>query len=230
MTEELYVGGAQIDFEEARNFARRYFGSEGRTWSYPAYDSYPGHPGPAVGHADLLAVALLNAHQKPVETYYGLESMLPIINGRLADPHLTGSLAEAGEQTIEALARLFGTLDEHKPSQVGLTKLSKVLHRKRPELIPLYDKNIYSCYVGEGRPLPEDDNRSWFNLAKLLMRAMKFDLESQIDSWRAIAALATGPAVTPLRAMDIIGWRLGAQIRDSSYLGEFRHRRASTAA
>jgi len=220
MAEELYVGGARIEFQEARKFAELYFGSEGGAWSYPAYDSYPGYPGPAVGHADLLAVSLLNAHQKPVETYYGLESIMPLINERLTDRHLTGSLSEAGEETIGALAGLFGILDEHKPAQVGLTKLSKVLHRKRPELIPLYDKNIYACYVGEGRPLPVDDNRSWFNMAKLLLDAMKSDLESQLDPWREIAALAPGPAITPLRAMDIVGWFLGKQIRNGRYVGE----------
>ena len=212
MTEFLQVGGARIKLEAAMAVANRYFGSEGGVWAYPAYDSYPGHPGAEVGRADLLAVALLNAHQKPIETYYGLESMMPVVNERMADPDLKGTLAEAEDLALEALARLFGILDEHKPSEVGLTKLSKVLHRKRPELIPLYDKNIRACYVGVGRPVPRAKDRSWLDYSRLLIHAMKRDLAGQMDEWNMIAALAPGPTITPLRAMDIVGWHLGGKI------------------
>lgn len=207
MTEQLTVGGRKITLDKAMVFARSYLSGEGN-WAYPAYDAYPGHPGTDVGRADLLAVALLNVHQRPVESYYGLESLLPLINGRLADPALSGPLADADQETIDAIARLFGVLDEKRPTYVSLTKLSKVLHRKRPELIPLYDKNISRCYADEGLD-PRDRSRSWHDYSRLLLVAMKRDLADQIDHWLEIADLATQVKITPLRAMDIVGWHLG---------------------
>lgn len=213
MAQYLQVGGERIEFDKALAFASRYLTNSGGLWAYPAYDSYPGHPGADVGRADLLAVSLLHAHQKPVATYYSLEALLPVLNARLADPALRGSLADAEQSTVDALARLFGILDDYKTNQVGLTKLSKVLHRKRPELIPLYDENIRVCYMRNGL-IPRAKNRSWKEFSLLLLPAIRHDLVSQMDRWLEIAALASGPAITPLRALDIIGWHLGGQKPD----------------
>jgi hypothetical protein len=139
-----------------------------------------------------------------------MEALIPELNARLADPALTGSLAESTQATVDALAHLFGILDDFSPNQVGLTKLSKVLHRKRPELIPLYDKNIRECYMRNGG-IPRAKRRTWKEFSLLLLPAIKHDLVSQMDRWLEIAALASGPAITPLRALDIIGWHIGGQ-------------------
>lgn len=210
MPDYLQVGGARIEFKEALAFAGRYLSNKGGAWAYPAYDEYPGHPGPSLGRADLLAPALLHAHHHPIESYYGVQSLLPVLNGRLADPALTGTLATAEERTIKALVRLFGVLDEYPTRQISLIKLSKVLHRKRPELIPLYDTNIWTCYVEKG-PIPRSRKRSWQEFAELFIPALRQDLINQMDQWKEIAALAPGPAITPLPALDIIGWHVGGQ-------------------
>lgn len=202
MTEQLTLGGRTMPLDEAKAFAQKYLSGEGN-WAYPAYDAYPGHTGADVGRADLLAVALLNAHQRPVESYYGLESLMPLINERLIDPDLHGSLAGADQGTIDAIARLFGILDEKRPKHVSLTKLSKVLHRKRPELLPLYDRNIWRCYA-EGGLIPKDPNRSWHDYAQRLLAAMKRDLTDQMDHWQEIADLATQVKITPLRARTLL--------------------------
>ncbi|MGG5173040.1 DUF6308 family protein [Pseudarthrobacter sp. J1738] len=212
MNSTLTVGGLKISVDEATDLARPYLSGDGSVWAYPAYDAYPGHPGPEVGRADLLAVALLNAQQRPLESYYGLESLLPLINGRLADLALQGTLAKAEPATLKAIARLYGILDEQKPKYVGLTKLSKVLHRKRPELLPLYDKNIWKCYAAGDR-IPRSSNRSWYEYSKKLLEAMQSDLNDGLDAWHEIANLAAGPKVSPLRALDIVGWNLGRQIK-----------------
>lgn len=198
MTPYLQVGGERIEFDRALAFASRYLANEGGLWAYPAYDAYPGHPGADVGRADLLAVSLLHAHQRPIATYYSLEALLPILNGRLADPAMRGTFAGAEQPTLEALARLFGVLDDYKPNQVSLTKLSKVLHRKRPELIPLFDENIRVCYMRNGTIPRAANGRSWEDFSKLLLPAIQHDLVSQMDRWLEIAALASRPAITPL--------------------------------
>lgn len=217
MVTTLRVGGATISFNDAKKFTETYLSNTTRTWAYPAYDGYPGHAGFEVGRADLLAVALLNAGQKPVETYYGLESLLGSINTRLADPRLRGTLAEATDETIEAIANLYGILDATKPPQVGLTKLSKVLHRKRPELLPLYDRNIRRCYVHIGdAPVPDARDRTWTELVRIWATAVRHDLVTQYELWTELANLAPGPKITPLRALDIVGWHLGGQVPPSA--------------
>ena len=132
----------------------REYVTEYGNWSYPAYDGYLREtPIDEVGQQDLLAAALLNAGQQPIPTYYGLLKILPEINRRLDDPRLTGTLEEATQDTLEAIAQLYGILDDRPQYQVQLVKLSKVLHRKRPQLLPLYDKNIWRCYSQFGEPV-----------------------------------------------------------------------------
>ncbi len=91
---------------------------------------------------------------------------------------------------MEPLADLFGVLDDYKPRQVGLTKLTKVPHRKRPELIPLCDENIRVCYTRSG-VIPRAKNRSWREFSLLLLSAMQRDLVSQLDGWREFAAFSS---------------------------------------
>lgn len=39
--------------------------------------------------------------------------------------------------------------------------------------------------------------------------AVQHDLDCQRDLWEELAAIAPGPTITPLPALDIIGWELG---------------------
>jgi hypothetical protein len=209
----LRVGGGTMDWEIAVDYFRTYTSNTTRTWSYPAYDGYPGHPGPELGLADLPAIALLNAGQRAIVSYYGLSDMLPGLNERLKHPALTGAFQEAGPETLEAIARVYDVVWEIRRPQVGLTKLAKVLHRKRPALLPLYDANIRRCYQKIGNaPVPPDPKRSWPDLIRALLPAMQKDLSEQYAAWQELAALTptNGPRITPLRAMDMIGWKLGA--------------------
>lgn len=216
MTEQIRVGGATAPFHEALNWATKYIANTNRTFSYPAYDAYPGAETDIVGAQDLLAPALLNAGHNPVKSYYTLECLLDEINTRLTDPAMTGSLAEATPETMKAIARLFGVLDGVETPGVKLTKLSKVLHRKRPDLIPLYDPHIWRCYVdfGTGSPVNRVKGRSREDFALLWLPAVQKDLNEQFDKWEQIASLATKPAISTLRALDIVGWWLGAPGRD----------------
>lgn len=158
---KLKVGGATVDFDEAKSWAWTYLNERPKTSAYPAYDGYPGSPDASVGPQDLLAVVLLNVSNNPLPVYYGLESLMPSINERLQEPVIAGDLASADCNTLEAVAHLFGVLDSTPTKYVRLTTLSKVLHRKRPHLIPLFDDNIGYCYSEcEGAPLPFDGERS----------------------------------------------------------------------
>lgn len=208
----LKVGGACVELDEAKAWARTYLVERPRTSAYPAYDGYPGSPGDSVEAQDILAVALLNVSNNPIPVYYGLESLLAPINERLEDPAITGDLATADDDTLEAIVRLFGVLEASPTKYVRLTTLSKVLHRKRPELLPLFDDNIGYCYSEcAGAPVPFEDGRSRADYRRAWLKEVRNDLATQLPYWEEIAAIAPGPKITPLRALDIIGWELGSR-------------------
>lgn len=136
------------------------------------------------------------------------------INERLEDSALAGDLTSASAETLEAIVRLFGVLEENPVKYVRLTTLSKVLHRKRPELLPLFDDNIRYCYSEcEGAPVKYKDGRSNAEYRRAWLDALQVDLAEQLSYWQEIAAIAPGPKITPLRALDIIGWELGRRGR-----------------
>ena len=111
MTEMTTVGGFTEPVHEAERLVRQYVTEYGN-WSYPAYDGYlRDAPTMEVLQQDLLAITLLNAGQQAIPTYYGLLGILPEINRRLADPRLRGTLQEADDDTLEAIAELYGILD-----------------------------------------------------------------------------------------------------------------------
>lgn len=206
----LKVGAAEVDFEMAKVWAAEYMVGRPGASAYPAYDGYPGSDSTLIAQQDLLAVALLNVSNKPLKVYYGLQSQLELLNERLQSPDLKDSLRDASAATLEAIADLFDVLEERPADNVKLTTLSKVLHRKRPELLPLFDAKIRYCYTDRpGAPVPPKKNRSKRDYRLAWLEALQHDLDQQYAQWEEIAAIAPGPKISPLRALDIIGWELG---------------------
>lgn len=211
MTKNLTIGGLNVSVEHAKELAGEYMNQPGR-WSYPAYDSYPGNGDPdTIGPQDVLAAGLLNAGQNPLTTQYTFESLSDEINTRLGNvPRSTLDMAD--EPTLEAIAHLFGVLDrKERPLAVRLTKLSKVLHLKRPGLLPLYDDHVWRAYSKLGNVrVPPKVGRSWKDFALAWLPEIRKDLRDGLEHWTEIAGLAPadGPTVTPLRALDMVVWRL----------------------
>lgn len=148
--------------------------------------------------------------QQPIPTYYGLLEILPEINRRLADPRLRGTFEDASDDTLAAIADLYGILDDQPQHQVQLVKLSKVLHRKRPELLPLYDKNVWRCYSQFGDPVRvvPVSRRSDRERMQAWLPQVQADLRAGSSHWLELAGLASEPTISPLRALDILAWRL----------------------
>lgn len=206
----LRVGGATVAFNEAKVWATEYLVGRPGASAYPAYDGYPGSDSDLVKPQDLLAIALLNVSNKPLKVYYGLEGQLELLNERLLNPDLTGSLRDASTATLNAIADLFAVLEDRRADNVQLTTLSKVLHRKRAELLPLFDAKIRYCYTDCAEaPVPTKKKRSKRDYRLAWLSEVQKDLDGQHDQWEEIAAIAPGPKITPLRALDIIGWELG---------------------
>lgn len=208
------VGGRQMPRDEAIKFARNYLGAQPPLrWSYPAYDSYEAERarGPLT-EADLLAPALLNVQQLSLRAYYQLLEALPRLSALLDELEPELSLAAAQPEQLQAIGVLYAVLDDSDVHGTRGTRLSKILHRKRPALIPLYDEQVRRCYQdGEGAPVPPVNGRGWADFMRAFAGAVQHDLVTQLDTWEEIAGFAAGPPITPLRALDIVAWRAGAR-------------------
>jgi hypothetical protein len=208
MTGTFRIGGLTISADHAVDLAGPYLTRQG--WSYPAYDSYPGNGDRlSVGPQDTLAAGLLNAGQNALTAQYTFLDIMDDLNKLLPAPDLNGSLDEAGPHTLEVIALLFGVLDKRHTPQLKRIKLSKILHLKRPSLLPLYDDNIWRCYGKLGNPRMQNvPGRSNYQFMVDWLPEIQSDLRDGMALWRKVAALAPagGPVVTPLRALDIVAW------------------------
>lgn len=213
--ETFRLGGLSISADHAKELAWPYLNQPGN-WSYPAYDSYTGSGDRnTVGPQDTLAAGLLNAGQNSLTAQYSFLGLVDEINVLLQNKCLTGTLDQAGPRTLESVARLFGVLDGKRTPELRLIKLSKILHLKRAGLLPLYDDNLWRCYGKLGTPrMCNVPGRSNYQFMHDWLPEIQADLRDGMALWHDIATLAPvgGPEVTPLRALDIVAWRLVEEI------------------
>lgn len=221
--EVLLVGARTLPLREAADYVRTYLASDANgprsttPFAYPAYDGYPGSAGLGLGPQDLFAPALLNVPLYSLRTYYELVDALPRVNDRLRSVPAYLSLADAEDDVLNRAADVFAILDgRDAPFGVSLTTLAKIVHRKRPQLIPLWDDHIAVCYVRAGADqdprIRPDKSRSWRDFVALWLPKVQEDLRGRRQAWDALARLtpAGDPSITPLRALDIVGWHLGS--------------------
>jgi hypothetical protein len=194
--------------EQARRDLRRYFGVGLGSMKLPPFTGGRfealggGGDRPEVRNqftaADLLAVGLLSVQVPPPVALDLLEGAL----GQQAADYLrlipadvplwsddAASLVEKGGPADS----LWQLLDDQEG--VGWVTAGKLLARKRPSLIPVYD-HVVRCAVGR----PED---FWTALRNALRHD---DGRLLADVTELIHAAELPPAVTPLRALDVTVW------------------------
>jgi hypothetical protein len=206
----LRVGGVEIDRASALESARSYLNRRDR-FGYPAYDSFGSEGGPwRISDADFVAPVLLNAEMNS-RTFYALEAVRPHLERWLVDIPLDARLVEAGPAELASLGDLFSVLDsDDLPVNARGSILAKVMHRKRPAFIPLYDRFVDYCYRGaDSAPIARDRKRTWKAFLPLLGQAITADLTSGAEFFDEVAGLANGPVITSLRALDIVAWHAG---------------------
>lgn len=213
MTDEqdgVRIGGIFVDPAPALESARGYLSRRDR-FGYPAYDSFGSEGGPwRISDADLVAPVLLNAEMNS-RTFYALEALRPHLERWLVRVPLDARLAEATDTDLGVLGELFAVLDEEDiPGLARGSIVTKVMHRKRPAFIPLYDRFVDHCYRGAPEaPIRYARGRAWREFMPLLGSAIRDDLLAGSDFFDEVAALAKEPVITRLRALDIVAWYAG---------------------
>jgi len=223
----LTCGARSISTGRAAEFVNEYLNGNSedprsrKPFAYPAYDGYPGSLGPSIGPQDFFAPSLLNVPMRRLRSYYDFLGIVPVLNARLRqlDEALKDTnsrdLGSSSDEIIAVASKLYGVLDEEAPLfGIGLTTLAKILHRKRPAVLPLWDVRVERCYCSDsGAPVPPVRGRSWEHFAVVWLGAVRADITRSPDAWRELAALvpADGPAISSLRALDIVAWRVGQE-------------------
>ena len=179
-------------------------------YAYPAYDRLVTNGSAELVDGDLLAPALMGVHMDRGR-FALLREMLPALEAVADLPSVP--LQDADEDHMLCVAGLFGILDEPRYAGRGVrgTIVSKVLHRKRPDLVPIYDSRIFEAYTAPG-VLPRTHDRSWQDFMELLCMQMREDLQSEAETFAWLERLAAdeGTPVTQLRILDILVWRTAA--------------------
>jgi hypothetical protein len=185
-----------LDYLDARN-----------GYAYPSYDTLFTNGSSELVDADLLAPVLMGVDVDRAR-FRLLRDMLPALEGVADLPPV--SLQAADDDHVLCVAGIFGMLDEPRYAGRGVrgTIVSKVLHRKRPDLVPLYDSRIFEAYTAPGA-IPRATDRSWQQFMALLCDQMRADLRAESDAFGELEKLAAeqGTPVTQLRILDVLVWR-----------------------
>ena len=214
--DELAIVAAGRAVPEAIDRIRRYCGlpwSGGppETWAWPYFDAVPTAPDNVVGPVDVLCAAALHpglsrndlawfrAHQDDLAAWL---NEIPVVQ----------RLWELSEQDVRHIVSLPDALEG--PS---ISLLSKVLHRKRPDAIPLLDRHVIDWY----RPVTGKRSavEAWGEIV-VAIRDEESDGERRVLTAVALAEVNRdlwsdlGPDERPglswIRAKDIAIW-MGSQ-------------------
>ena len=201
---ELTLAGRLIDTEAAWDQVRRYCGlpwdgNPAETWAFRYFDCIDTDPDSVTSEDVLCAGALHSGLSRDDLAFFWdhrdqlndwLSMFPPDSNLELADAEVLESLA-----SLPALA-----------SDVSLSLLSKVLHRKRPWLIPMIDRQILDTY----RPLTghRRGENAWAPLLGLLAEDIRLNLEL-LAEMGLVLRVELGRPVSRLRIVDIVLWMEG---------------------
>jgi len=144
---ELTIGNRSVTTGDATQWVSDYTTTPkdpNKPYGYPWYDTYDTGDSPLLVDGDLLAPVLLNVRPS-IAAYRSLKGMTEQLNLILREIPTDSSLLTT--EDLSVIGRLYKPLDDENDSHgVRGTTLAKVLHRKRPNLIPLFDVEIRKCY------------------------------------------------------------------------------------
>lgn len=203
----MQLCGGTLAVEDPDELVLAYVEPDG-AYAFPAYDELVTNGSPYLVDGDLLAPSLLGAHVD-YPRFVLLKRMLPSICEAMTSLPKT-ALEDTDDAGIAAVARCFAVLDEPIYARAGArgTIVSKVLHRKRPDLIPLYDSRIWTSYMLSGAIGHGSRSKPWVEVMQSLCHSMREDLRHNHAEFLTIQAAAAehGARLTLLRILDILVW------------------------
>ncbi|MFE4973820.1 DUF6308 family protein [Kitasatospora sp. NPDC056651] len=167
---------------------------------------------------DLVAITMLSVSVEPhgaVELltdpaghWHRLLSAIPR-DARLEDPACAPLIAPGGPAS-ELWDRLVNPRGTHpgKPDGAGPVVAGKLLARKRPHLVPVYDTRVKTLFRR-----PKVDHTFWSSLAGAL-RADGGALRGRLAELRARAGI--GEDIGVLRVLDVIAWMHQGEVEQAS--------------
>jgi hypothetical protein len=221
----LELGGRELP--DALDDVRRYCGlpwsgGQGEVSAFSYYDALPERrEDDVVRPVDVLSTAALHPGLRWRDLqYFSYEA--PRLEDWLRTIPPGVDLADADEDLVEEVARLPERFDGHP----GLSILSKVLHAKRPRLIPILDRTLTDWY----RPISSRRGESaWQDCVRLLhgdlaapsnrtiLRAIRSELAIELGatapSELRIADIAIWMQVRGFRAEPAEPWRQQAAVQ-----------------
>lgn len=176
-------------------------------YAFPSYDRLVTNGSAELVDGDLLAPNLIGTAVDR-DRFLLLRELMPRLSGVADLPAV--ALQDADDEALDEVAALFAVLDDAPYAGRGVrgTILSKVLHRKRPDLVPLYDSRIFESYTAPGA-IERSAHRTWRGSMTLLLRQMRADLRAEsgaFDELQQVAA-GVGAELSRLRILDILVWR-----------------------
>lgn len=194
--EPVAAGLLRAYFGRGHTGVPAYTGASFETIGGPDPDPYRFTP------LDLVAVGLLSVTVPAPAMIAVLEPDAAVLAGLLEHIPVDLTLPEAGDELLESPRSPLVRLWEHLRGypDVGRTVTSKLMARKRPALVPVYDAVVAREFGLEGGP------GQW----RLLRDELRRDDRSL---WRRADQLVTEGGlrqrVSPLRAVDVVAWMHG---------------------
>jgi hypothetical protein len=202
----MQLCGGTLQVEDAEELLLAYVEPDG-AYAFPAYDELVTNGAPDLVDGDLLAPSLLGAHVDYAR-FVLLKRMLPALRDGMRGLPAT-PLEDTDDAGIAAVARCFAVLDEQVFVRAGArgTIVSKVLHRKRPDLVPLYDSRIWTAYTVSGA-IGRGSHRPWVEVMQALCHSMRADIQHNRAEFADLqrAAAKQGATLSLLRILDIVVW------------------------
>jgi hypothetical protein len=157
MHSEFGLVSAGSTISNAYEHIRRYCGltdplGTRQVWGYEFFDARPSPAQDEITAEDVAATAALNMRftRESLEGFWGARD---VVRDGLGSIPSDVSLEDASDELLQTIEDLIvGLCDGEGPFAfkipgAGRAQVSKVLHRKRPRLIPLYDRVISERYA-----------------------------------------------------------------------------------
>ena len=214
MQDEVHAAGRTLTglYDAVAQYCGAPFGEQRpETWAFPYFDLIPLDESRGFSHLDVVASAALHPNLRNEDLRYfddlNIKSEWASLLHSLPEDL---DLGDAEHFHVQQIARIYQDLqgftspNGYKPS---LSLLTKVLHRRRPRLIPIFDRAMIDFY----RPVTRQRGEStWPQLVEALHGDLANPENRNVLRWVAEGVMdridQPGAALSELRCFDIAVW------------------------